>query len=175
LPLGFNVLRNDARAALALCAGCGGSFIRVNVHTGAMLTDQGLIEGTAADTLRYRRVVCPEARILADVHVKHAVLLGRRPIEDTARDTVERGLADALIISGVGTGMAAEVTDLERVRAACPRTPLLVGSGITRTNVKQYLATADGFIVGTSLKADGNVSCPVDPKRVAELARAVRG
>jgi membrane complex biogenesis BtpA family protein len=175
LPLGFNVLRNDARAALALCAACRGSFIRVNVHTGAMLTDQGLIEGTAAETLRYRRAVCPEARIFADVHVKHAVPLGHRPIEDTARDTVERGLADALIISGVGTGMAAEVIDLERVRAACPKTPLLVGSGITRTNVKDYLANADGFIVGTSLKADGNVSRPVDPKRVAELARAVRG
>src|ERR1017187_8555177 len=52
LPLGFNVLRNDARAALALCAACGGSFIRVNVHTGAMLTDQGIIEGNAYETVR---------------------------------------------------------------------------------------------------------------------------
>src|SRR6266550_6568210 len=51
LPIGFNVLRNDARAALALCAACGGSCIRVNVHTGAMLTDQGIIEGNAHDTL----------------------------------------------------------------------------------------------------------------------------
>ncbi|HWH68879.1 MAG TPA: BtpA/SgcQ family protein, partial [Candidatus Sulfotelmatobacter sp.] len=76
LPLGFNVLRNDPRAALALCAACQGSFIRVNVHTGAMLTDQGIIQGNAYDTLRYRRQICPEARILADVHVKHAVPLG---------------------------------------------------------------------------------------------------
>src|SRR6185503_19656412 len=54
LPIGFNVLRNDARAALALCAACGGNFIRVNIHTGAMLTDQGIIEGDAYETLRYR-------------------------------------------------------------------------------------------------------------------------
>src|SRR5947208_297369 len=73
LPIGFNVLRNDARAALALCAACGGSFIRVNVHTGAMLTDQGLIEGEAYETLRYRERICPGVQILADVHVKHAV------------------------------------------------------------------------------------------------------
>src|SRR3954470_1156008 len=89
LPIGFNVLRNDARAALALCAACNGSFIRVNVHTGAMLTDQGLIEGNAHDTLRYRRQVCPRAQIFADVHVKHAVPLGDCTIEDSARDTLE--------------------------------------------------------------------------------------
>jgi len=79
LPLGFNVLRNDARAALALSAACAGNFIRVNVHTGAMLTDQGLIEGDAYETLRYRERVCPGAQILADVHVKHAVTLGNWP------------------------------------------------------------------------------------------------
>src|SRR5205807_454266 len=107
LPIGFNVLRNNARAALALCAACDGTFIRVNVHTGAMLTDQGLIEGNAYDTLRYRQQICPRAQIFADVHVKHAVPLGDCSIEDSARDTIERGLADALIVSGAGTGLAA--------------------------------------------------------------------
>src|SRR5580700_1654822 len=71
VPLGFNVLRNDARAALALCAACGGSFMRVNVHSGAMLTDQGLIEGDAFNTMRYRQNIRPGAQIFADVHVKH--------------------------------------------------------------------------------------------------------
>src|SRR5256885_2562445 len=99
IPIGFNVLRNDARAALALCAACGGSFIRVNVHTGAMITDQGLIEGRAYETLRYRESICPGAQIFADVHVKHAVPLGNWSIGDSARDTMERGLADALIVS----------------------------------------------------------------------------
>src|SRR6185369_8355350 len=112
LPIGFNVLRNDAHAALALCAACDGSFLRVNVHTGAMLTDQGLIEGSAFDTLRYRRIISPNALIFADVHVKHAVPIGNGTIEDAARDTAERGLADALIVSGAGTGMAADLADL---------------------------------------------------------------
>src|SRR5438874_10747402 len=89
IRIGFNVLRNDARAALALCAACGGSFIRVNVHCGAMLTDQGLIEGNAYETLRYRRQICATAQILADVHVKHAVRLGDPSIEQTGRDTIE--------------------------------------------------------------------------------------
>ncbi|HSU55334.1 MAG TPA: BtpA/SgcQ family protein [Candidatus Dormibacteraeota bacterium] len=173
LPIGFNVLRNDAQAALALCSACGGSFIRVNVHTGAMLTDQGLIEGDAYGTLRYRRQICPQAKIFADVHVKHAVPLGNSTLEQSAKDTVYRGLADALIISGSGTGMAALPADVECVRRACPQTKILLGSGVTTQNVSQFLPFADGFIVGTSLKRGGNVANPVDRKRVAALKRAI--
>jgi uncharacterized protein len=174
LPIGFNVLRNDAHAGLALCAVCGGAFIRVNVHTGAMLTDQGLIEGNAYETLRYRRQVCPGAEIFADVHVKHAVPLGNWTIEDAARDTVERGLADALIVSGAGTGLATELEDVKRVRRTAPRTKILLGSGVTLANLQDFLPVADGFIVGTSLKVGGKVASPVDVKRVAALARAIK-
>jgi len=173
LPIGFNVLRNDARAALALCAACDGTFIRVNVHTGAMLTDQGIIEGNAYETLRYRQTVCPKAAIFADVHVKHAVPLGSHAIENSARDTLERGLADALIISGTGTGHAADLADVRRVRQTCPSARILIGSGITVENVNGFLPVTDGFIVGSSLKRGGEVINPVDPKRVHSLARAI--
>jgi len=172
LPLGFNVLRNDACAALALCAACEGSFVRINVHTGAMLTDQGLIEGNAYDTLRFRRRICPQAAIFADVHVKHAVPLGNWTIEAAARDTVERGMADALIVSGAGTGLAADVADVQRVRRACPGTRILLGSGVTLENAGQFSAV-DGFIVGTSLKTGGKTSNPVDSRRVAALAKSL--
>ena len=174
LPIGFNVLRNDARAALALCAVCGGAFIRINVHTGAMLTDQGLIEGNAYETLRYRQRLCPETRIFADVHVKHAVPLGNWTIEDAARDTMERGLVDALIVSGAGTGLATDLADVERVRRTCPASKILLGSGVTVENVRDFLPLADGFIVGSSLKVNGKLSNPIDAKRVAALVRALR-
>jgi len=174
LPIGFNVLRNDARAALALCAACDGAFIRVNVHSGAMLTDQGLIEGDAFATVRYRLAVCPAAQIFADVHVKHAVPLGDWTLEDSAHDTLDRGLADALIISGVGTGQAADPQDVQCVHAACPSARILLGSGVTLENIGQFLPFADGFIVGSSLKLDGKLANPVDPDRVAALARLMK-
>jgi membrane complex biogenesis BtpA family protein len=174
LPIGLNVLRNDAQAALALCAACGGSFIRVNVHSGAMLTDQGVIEGDAYHTLRYRERIAPGAEIFADVHVKHAVTLGDWSLEDAAHDTVDRGLADALIVSGVGTGQAADLNDVERVRDACPKAKLLLGSGVKPENVKSYLHYADGVIVGSSLKRKGKLVNAVDPKRVAALVKAMR-
>jgi membrane complex biogenesis BtpA family protein len=174
LPMGFNVLRNDARAALALCAACGGSFVRVNVHSGAMLTDQGVIEGNAHETLRYRQTISPATQIFADVHVKHAVPLGDWTLEDAAHDTQERGLADALIVSGVGTGQPADAADVRRVRVACPTARILLGSGVTVKNAIEFLADADGFIVGSSLKAGGKLANPVDPKRVAALARVMK-
>lgn len=174
LPLGFNVLRNDPAAALALGAACGGSFIRVNVHSGAMLTDQGLIEGNAYHTLRYRERILRGAAILADVHVKHAVPLGAWTLEEAAHDTLERGLADALIVSGVGTGRAADLTHVARVREACPQARLLIGSGVTAANVSEYLEFADGAIVGSSLKREGRIANAVDARRVAALAKAMQ-
>ncbi len=177
LPLGVNVLRNDAAAALALAAVCAGpgAFIRVNVHTGAMVADQGLIEGRADRTLRRRRELGADVPILADVLVKHAAPLAALPIEDAARDAVERGLADALIVTGLGTGRAADLDDARRVRAVLPDAPLLVGSGVDVDNVRETLDVADGVIVGTALKAGGVTSAPVDVERVRRFVAAAKG
>ncbi|HEV2695113.1 MAG TPA: BtpA/SgcQ family protein [Verrucomicrobiae bacterium] len=174
VPLGFNVLRNDARAALALCAACGGDFIRVNVHSGAMITDQGIIEGDAYNTVRERTRVAPDAEIFADVHVKHAAPLGDWSLEDAANDTLERGLANGLIVSGVGTGRVADIADVECVRQACPDAKILLGSGVNAGNAAEFLRVADGVIVGSSLKRDGKLHNPVDAKRVAALAKVIR-
>jgi len=171
-PVGVNVLRNDARGALGLCAATEASFLRVNVHVGAMVTDQGLTRGRAAETLRERTRLCPDALLLADVHVKHAAPLVARPIEEAALETVERGLADALVVSGTRTGSPPSDGELARVRERLPGTPLLVGSGLDETNASSLLLSADGAIVGTSLKRGGRVEAPVDPGRVRRL-RAV--
>jgi len=173
IPIGFNVLRNDAHAALALCAACRGDFIRVNVHVGAMLTDQGLIEGDAYGTLRLREQLAPDVQILADVHVKHAVALGEWRLENAARDTLERGLADALIVSGEGTGWTTDIDDVKRVRESCPKATILLGSGVSVENIRSFLPHVNGAIVGTSLKAGGKVDNPVDTKRVQTLGTAL--
>ncbi len=172
LPVGVNVLRNDARAALGLCAATGASFFRVNVHTGAAVTDQGLIEGDAANTLRERARLCPGAALLADVHVKHAMPLGGGTIGQAAQDAMGRGLADAVIVTGRGTGHAPDGALLAEVRAAIGTGALLIGSGLSEHNARELLACANGAIVGTFFKRDGRVSEPVDEARVARL-RAV--
>lgn len=177
LPLGINVLRNDAAAALAIAAICAGSptFIRVNVHSGAMLTDQGIIEGCADRTLRRRRELGVPVAILADILVKHAAPLGPQTIEEAACDATERGLADAVIVTGSGTGEATALDDVRRVRAALPETSILVGSGVTVETVRDTFAIADGAIVGTSFKVGGRTTAPIDVERVKRFVAAAKG
>jgi membrane complex biogenesis BtpA family protein len=176
-PVGVNVLRNDARAALGLVAATGAAFLRVNVHAGAMASDQGLLEGRAAETLRERARLCPAAKILADVHVKHATPLGRETLADAAEDAFRRARADALILTGARTGEPPAPAALAAVRERVPEAPLLVGSGLTESNARELLGDglADGAIVGTSLKRGGRIGEPVERDRVARLRRILDG
>ena len=167
-PFGVHVLRNDAAGALALAAATGASFIRVNVHAGAMLTDQGIIEGDAAATLRLRKAIAPDVLIFADHLVKHATPLGVVDEIQAARDLRERGLADAVIVSGRETGAEVDERRLHDVRQAIDA-PLLIGSGLTAENAARY-DEADGAIAGTSLKREG----VVDRSRVEQLVKAFR-
>src|SRR3989441_10053207 len=170
--LGVNVLKNDARAALAVAAAVGGQFVRVNVHAGAVVADQGIVETDAYHTLRDRRLLGVEVLIFADVGGKHAVPLVPVEPEQTARDLVYRGLADALVVSGPATGQATPLADLHRVRGAGPDVPLLLRSGVTPETVAELLSVADGAIVGTAVKRDGDVRNPVDRARVERLVAA---
>ncbi len=172
LPFGVNVLRNDARAALAIAAATGAQFIRINVHIGVMVTDQGLVEGEAAETLRYRASFAPEVLIFADHLVKHATPLTAIDETQAAKELRDRGLADALIISGRETGAPADIQRLWRTREAIDA-PILIGSGLTAENAATY-SEADGAIVGTSIKRDGRVDMPVDPIRVERVVRAFK-
>jgi hypothetical protein len=175
LALGVNVLKNDARAALAVAAATGARFIRVNIHIGAVVADQGIIQGDAYGTLRYRRLLSADVKIFADVLAKHGAPLAPVDVEQEARDAAYRGLADALIVSGKGTGEPTDLARLEAVRRAVPDRPVLVGSGATPETVGRLLALADGVIVGTSIKRDGKLANPVDVRRVEALVRAAGG
>ena len=172
LPCGVNVLRNCSRAALALAHAFGGRFIRVNVLTEAYVTDQGIIEGSAAELMRVRRLIgADDVAVFADVQVKHAAPLLVRSIAEAALDAVERGLADVLIVSGTRTGSPASADDVQRVRAVGPT---LIGSGLTPDNAPDLLPRADGAIVGTYFHLDGIIENPVDPGRVDRFMGVVR-
>lgn len=173
MPFGVNVLRNDAASAIAVAAATGAAFIRINVHTGAMLTDQGIIEGCAAQTLRKRAALAPEVLIFADHIVKHAMPLAAIDEAQAAKDLRHRGLADAIIVSGAETGAEPDRSRFTRVREALADAPILVGSGLTESNAGTF-ADADGAIVGTSIKIDGRVDAPVDPDRVKRLVAAFK-
>lgn len=175
VPVGVNVLRNDALAALAVAAAAGASFIRVNVLSGTMATDQGWITGKAAELARLRALLGSTVAVLADVHVKHAVPPSGLGLVDAARDTWERAGADGLILTGTATGAPTPLDDLREVRAAVPSAPLFVGSGATPETAAALLGVADGLIVGTWVKRSGVVTESVDPQRAVAFVVAARG
>jgi len=170
VPVGINMLRNDGGSAMAVAAVTGAAFIRVNVHYGVIAADEGLIEGEAYRTLRQRQALGLDVKILADVLVKHAVPLGPTDLGHMVRETLHRGLADGLIISGPATGMATASADVGIARKADPDAFILVGSGIDEANAATVLNQADGAIVGTSLKRGGLIANPLDPAKVKRMA-----
>lgn len=171
LPIGINVLRNDGASALAVAAATEAAFIRVNVLTGAMLTDQGLIEGDAAELQRERMRLAPHVAVFADHMVKHAAPIAPFDPVQSAKDLRLRGLADAVILSGKETGSAVDAAFSRSIREAIDA-PLLIGSGLAESNAAELREIFDGAIVGTSIKENGDVSAPVDAVRVRAIVDA---
>ena len=174
IPVGVNVLRNDGAAALAVAVACEGAFIRVNVLAGTMFTDQGVIEGRAAELSRLRRELGAEVEIWADVFVKHAVAPIGVEIGAAAADLWERAGTDALIVSGPATARPVREQELRRVREAVPEARLLAGSGVTPDTIGQLAPHIDGAIIGTALKQDGQTTNPIDPARAQSLTQSAR-
>jgi len=174
LPMGVNVLRNDALSGMAIAACTQAQFIRVNVLTGVMATDQGFIEGKANELLRYRRELGCDVQIFADVLVKHARPLSNTNLTIAVQEAIDRGLADAVILSGWVTGDPPNLEDLELAKAAAKGTPVLIGSGATWENIGTLIKAADGVIVSSSLKRQGKIEQAIDPNRVSQFVEVAR-
>lgn len=172
IPIGINVLRNDWRSALSISKVLNLDFIRVNVYSGLEITSEGFIEGEAGDIQRFRETNDIDCFILADIHVKHGKTIYPLDIEDAAVETAERGLADAVIVSGDRTGNEVDSDQLEKVKSIVD-IPVLIGSGLDNNNADKLISVADGAIVGTYFKEDGEVENPVLLERIKELIEVV--
>ncbi len=165
-PIGINVLRNGAHAALAIAHATKAQFIRVNAYAEPIASLEGIIEPVAHSLARVRKTLSAEdVKFFADVRVKHAAPIAVRPIEEVAFDAAERGMADAIIASGSRTGSSPELQTLDRIKSTV-KIPVLIGSGLTFCNVTALLGTADGAIVGSELKVGGITENQVDVSRV---------
>lgn len=177
VPFGVNVLW-DPMSCMALAAATGAAFVR-EILTGTYASDMGPWTPDAGKALRYRdRLGRRDLAVLYNVSAEFAWSLDRRSLADRARSAVFSSIPDAILVSGTITGEAAAMSDLEAVKEVLPDTPVLANTGVKHETVADVLRVADGCIVGSSLKVDGNTWNPVDPERAAEfmrLARAARG
>jgi hypothetical protein len=177
VPFGVNVLW-DPMSTIALAAATGASFVR-EIFTGTYASDMGPWTPDAGRAMRYRdRLGRRDCLMLYNVSAEFADSLDRRPLPDRARSAVFSSIPDAVLVSGQITGEAARMEDLEAVKAALPRTPVMANTGVKHATVAETLRIADGCVVGSALKVDGNTWNPVDPDRAADFmarARAARG
>jgi hypothetical protein len=173
LPLGINVLRNDGIAALAIAKAAGADFVRVNILTGASLTDQGIIQGKAHEIMRFRKKIdASHIPVFADVAVKYSSALSERTLEAEVEETLHRSGADGLIVSGAGTGKPVDLERLKTVKQIASGVSVWIGSGVTVENIDELSPFADGFIVGSSLKS--SLEAPIDEKRVKNLVERLQ-
>lgn len=169
VPIGVNVLRNDGLAALGIASSVNAGFIRVNVLAGLMHTDQGPIVGRSAEIARKRVALCPDVEVWADVMVKHATPPEGLTARQAALDTFERAGADAIVVSGSGTGSEPDMEEAKEVRAAVPEARIVIGSGASASNLPQLIEVADTVIVGSDLKVDGIATNRPDPERTSRF------
>jgi membrane complex biogenesis BtpA family protein len=175
MKVGVNILRNACTEALSIAEVCGADFIRCNVVIGAYVTDQGIIQGCAAELARLRRSLGSKVLIFGDVHVKHAHPLFDVPIEYAAQDLAERGGVDAVIVSGPRSPIPPTWERLETVKNAV-KLPVLIGSGIGLANVKEFYEKADGILIGEpDFKVGGVWGGETDQAAYAEAVRLCRG
>jgi membrane complex biogenesis BtpA family protein len=171
LPIGVNVLRNDAPSAIAIAAAAHLQFIRVNVLTGASVTDQGIISGEAHLIARKRSQLHAEnILVFADLRVKHSVSLVENELAQEIGDLYERALADAIIVSGTGSGKPVDANFLHEVKKLSGERPVVIGSGLNLENAKALLTVADGAIVGSAIKIHGHIHNRIDRDRAKLLA-----
>ncbi|MBV9490938.1 MAG: BtpA/SgcQ family protein [Verrucomicrobia bacterium] len=170
LPVGIQVLAAANREALAVALAAQLQFVRVEGFVYAHVADEGLIEASAGELLRYRRNLgATHIRVWADVKKKHAshALTADVDLVETAQTAAFFG-ADALIVTGRATGQEASPEDVRACQAAVP-CPIIVGSGVTAGNLSRLWPCTSGFIVGSSLKQAGRWGAPIDRRAVQAL------
>jgi uncharacterized protein len=173
VPFGVNVLW-DPMSTLALAAATGAAFVR-EIFTGTYASDMGPWSPDAGAAVRYRdRLERRDLALLYNVSAEFAHSLDARSLPDRARSAVFSSVPDAVLVSGTITGEAAALSDLAAVKNVLPDTPVLANTGVKHATVAEVLSIADGCIVGSSLKVDGNTWNPVDPARAAEFMRLAR-
>ncbi|MEM1713562.1 MAG: BtpA/SgcQ family protein [Desulfurococcaceae archaeon] len=190
LKVGVNLLRNSGREAYSIAIAAGAKFIRVNALVETIVSDSGIIE-PEAPRLSVVRMNYPGVEVYADILVKHAAsfrsslgitealspVLSKGSIEDYLRELideyVERGKANALIVTGLKTGEPPPIRLIQIIKKYSP-IPVMVGSGVTIDNLENILKYSDGIIVGSYIRKNGKAGNPLDPIRAKQLILKIR-
>lgn len=166
VPFGANYLW-DPVASIAIAGATGASFVR-EIFSGVYASDMGIWEPKCREAVSLKEHLgLDDLKLLFNINAEFAHSLDQRSLALRAKSAVFSSLADAILVSGPMTGQGVDVTYLHEVREAIGNTPLLANTGVTIDNVDSILRVADGCVVGTHFKVDGNTWNAIDRGRVA--------
>ena len=170
IPMGISAAFNDYQAGLSIAYAAGAQFIRIPVFVDMVVSSCGVIHPVGPKAIKYRSALgADNIKILADIQVKYTkMLIQNISIEESAVQAQSCG-ADAVIVTGTASGDVPPIDAVSRVRKVLD-IPVLVGSGIDKNNVKEQMTIADGAIVGTTFKTNGNI----DAEKVIEFMKVLR-
>jgi membrane complex biogenesis BtpA family protein len=172
IPFGVDYLW-DPVASVAIGAATGATFVR-EIFTGLFASDMGLWQPDCAGAARLRRHLGrDDMKLLFNINAEFAHSLDQRPIELRARSAVFSSLADAILVSGPITGEPVDRSDLRDVREAVQTVPVFANTGVNIDNVREIMGLADGVVIGTHFKVDGQTWNPVDGARVKRFMDVV--
>lgn len=171
LSCGIQILAGANQAALAVAQAADLQFIRAEAFVYGHVADEGWMDGDAGELLRYRKQIdASQIAVFTDIKKKHSAHAATADV--SLAETAHAAAffrADGLIVTGSATGKAAAPADAQAVKDACPELPLLIGSGISPDNLAEFMPYADGFIVGSFLKAQGHWANAPDPDRISSF------
>lgn len=175
IPIGIDAAMNDYKTSLSIAKAIDGAFVRIPVFVDTVEFFGGIISPCARQAMIFRKNLQAEnIKILADIQVKHThMVLTHVSIEDSAKAAESCG-ADAIIVTGTHVGVETPIEIIQRVRKVT-KLPLIAGSGVKTTNIREQLSIADGAIVGSSLKEGGIIENSVSLKLASDLINALKG
>jgi membrane complex biogenesis BtpA family protein len=172
VPFGVNILW-DAKASIAVARATGATFVR-EVFTGVYESDLGMIAPAIGDLAGYRTAIgADDVAFFDNISPEFSSALGTRGIAERAKGAAFLGV-DAILISGPAAGVPFAMSDLRTAKDAVPQVPVFANTGVSAERLDDIFAVADGVIVGTSLKVDGDTWSRVDPARAERLMDAAR-
>ena len=168
LPIGINFQFNDYEAEWAIAYACDVDFIRIEAFSENRMGPNGYFKTSGPDLMRLKERFKKDIALIGDVHVKHTFEVVKQPLDFTIEEMIEGGI-DALICTGMTTGQSPKLEDVKLMKELSKGLPVIVGSGVNENTVNDFLSVADGAIIGSSFKKDGQVLNPIDVDRVKRL------
>ncbi len=172
LPFGITCPSNPY-ATYDIAVGTGAAFARANIH-GSSAGVYGLSSNDPGDIARHKCAIGGEnLKVLTAIVPEGSEQVAKRSLREVAKTLAFNVMPDGILVYSDTPGSSIDIEQVKTIKEVTD-IPVFASNGVKPSTVKEILKYADGCIVGTGIKYDGNFYNQVDPQRVKELMKNAR-